>query len=170
MLKSLLDPCTMIRVQTWDLQAAAPSKAEQVLEITWPKETGVVGNGRVDMVCSGPTDWLVIADDPDAAALLRRLDEAFEGSVFRATNASQALARIEIDGPEARELLAKGCALDLHPSRFPPGCCARTRVAGMPVIVWCTQSSTFECIVTMSYAEYLISWLTDAALEFAATP
>jgi sarcosine oxidase gamma subunit len=36
----------------------------------------------------------------------------------------------------------------------------------MPVIVWCTQLSTFECFVTVSYAEYLVSWLADAAAEF----
>ena len=167
MLKALLDPCSIVRVQTWDSRAAAPSTVEQALRLAWPKETGACLSGRADVICTGPTDWLVIAPDPDGAELLLLLDEAFMGSPFRATNVSQALSRIEIDGPDARALLAKGCSLDLHPSRFPPGRCARTRFAGMPVIVRCIQQFAFECIVTSSYADYLRAWLTDAATEFS---
>jgi sarcosine oxidase subunit gamma len=169
LLKGLLDPRSIIRVQTWDSQAAAPSTVEQALGIAWPHETGACLSGRVDIICTGPADWLVIVPDPDGAELLQQLDEAFMGSPFRATNVSQALARIEIDGPDARVLLAKGCSLDLYPSCFPPGRCARTRFAGMPIIVRCIQQFTFECIVTSSYADYLRSWLTDAAMEFSRT-
>ena len=169
MARSLLAPCSIIRVQTWDSLAAAPSRLEQALGIAWPNETGACLSGRVEIICAGPTDWLVIAPDPDGAELLQRLDEALVGSPFRATNVSQALSRFEIDGPEARVLLAKGCSLDLHPSHFPPCRCARTRFAGMPMIVRCIRQFTFECIVTSSYADYLRSWLTDAAIEFSRT-
>jgi sarcosine oxidase, subunit gamma len=170
MLEPLIDPCSILRVQTWDSQAPAPAKVEQALGVVWPHDSGAVACGRAAILCIGPTDWLVIASDPDAAALLDWFEEAFEGSAFRATNVSQALARIKIDGPAARLLLAKGCSLDLHPPRFAPGRCTRTRLAGMPVIVRCTQPSTFECIVTSSYGDYLLSWLADAATEFANTP
>ena len=166
MLKPVPDPCSIIRVQTWDCGAAAP-KVEQVVGIPWPREAGTVANGRADIICSGPADWLVISRDPDATALLQQLEEALEESSFRATNVSSALACIEVESPEVRALLAKGCALDLHPSRFPPGRCARTRFAGMPVIVRCTLNSTFQCIVASSYRDYLVSWLTDASREFS---
>jgi sarcosine oxidase subunit gamma len=166
MFKTLIDPCSIIRLQSWDCEIPAPSKIEQVLGSAWPNETGVAASGRVDILCVGPTDWLVIDTHPETGALLQQLAEAFEGSAFRATNVSSALARIEIEGPEARVLLSKGCALDLHPPCFPPGRCARTRLAGMPVIVRCTRASTFECIIASSYRDYLVSWLTDAAAEF----
>jgi sarcosine oxidase subunit gamma len=169
MLNRVLDPCSIIRVQTWECEAAAPLKVEQMLGVAWPKETGTVARGHADIICTGPTDWLVIASDPDTNALLQQFDEAFQGSAFRTANVSQALARVEIDGPEARVLLNKGCALDLHPPHFPPGRCARTRFAGMPVIVRCTQESTFECIVASSYRDYLVSWFADAAIEFSGT-
>jgi sarcosine oxidase subunit gamma len=163
----VLEPCTIIRVQSWDCGVPAPSQVEQVLGFAWPRETGAVASGGADVISTGPTDWLVTTTDPNAGALLQRLEETFDGSAFRATNMSQALCRIEIDGPEARTLLSKGCSLDLHPSRFPPGRAARTRFAGMPVIVRCTQPSTFECIVTSSYLDHLVSWLADAVLEFS---
>jgi|SRR5579859_3475191 len=166
MLKQLLAPCSIVRVQTWDHDAIAPLGVEGVLGVAWPQKIGTVATGRAEVICVGPTDWLVITADPDATAWLQGLDAAFKASPFRVTNVSQALARIEIEGPEVRDLLAKGCALDLHPLCFAPGRSARTRFAGMPVIVHCTGLFTFECIVTLSYADYLLSWLADATLEF----
>ena len=168
MVKPLPDLCSVIRIQTWDSQAVVPLPVERALSITWPMETGTVASGRADVICTGPTDWLVMTADPDAAPLLQRLDESFGGSAFRATDFTQALALVEITGPDARVLLAKGCALDLHPSRFAPGCAARSRFADMPVIVRCIRESTFHCIVESSYKDYLILWLADAAAEFSS--
>jgi|SRR5450759_1498945 len=102
MLSRVLDPCTMVRIQTWDSQAVAPAKVEEVLGIAWPQEIGALACGRADVICTGPTDWLMIAADPEAAAFLHELSAAFKGTAFRATNASQALARVKIDGLHAR--------------------------------------------------------------------
>lgn len=166
----VLAPCSILRVQTWDVQAPAPSAVTHELGAAWPTTPGAVVIGRAHIICVGPADWLAIAADPSAAQFLQRLSRLFEAGAYRATDVSQALARIEVDGPEARELLAKGCSLDLHPSQFAPGRAARTRFAGMAVIVRCTAASTFECIVTLSQADYLLSWLEDSAMEFEATP
>jgi sarcosine oxidase subunit gamma len=111
----------------------------------------------------------VLADDPDANAWLHRLDALFRGSTFRAINVSQALIRIQIEGADVRNLLAKACSLDLHPRLFPPGRSARTRFAGMPIIVCCVRHSTFELIMAISFADYFVMWIEDAALEFATS-
>jgi len=167
MLKTVLGASSIIRIQSWDIQSAAPATIESALGVSWPRTTGTIARGRTDVLCIGPTDWLVLADNTDADAILRKwFDEALEGTSFRATNVSQALSRIEIKGPEVRDLLAKGCSLDLHPPIFPPGRVLRTRFAGMPVIIRCSGTSTFELIVARSYIDYLNLWLDDAALEF----
>ena len=162
----LLDPCTFIRVQTWNAQAIDTRKIEAALWTPWPKEPGSTSSGRADVLCIGPTDWLVTATDSDAKALHQHLEAAFEGSTFRATDVSQALARIGVQGPDVRALLLKGCALDLHPTQFRPGRCARTRFAALPAVLRCTDPTNFQCIVTASYQDYLLSWLADAAEEF----
>jgi sarcosine oxidase subunit gamma len=159
----------MIRIQSWDSEALAPATVNDVFGVAWPQKTGTVASGRVDIICLGPTDWLVLAADPDATSWLHQFDALFQGSAFWATNVSQALIRIQTEGPEVRDLLAKGCSIDLHPPLFPPGRSARTRFAGMPVIVRCVRDSTFELIVTLSYADYFLSWLDDATLEFEPT-
>lgn len=163
MLKPLLDRYSLIRVQAWESGAAVPPGLEEVLGAAWPRDTGAVASGLVDVLCTGPMDWWVLSTNPDAGALLERLAAVLEGGSFRATNLSSALGRIEVDGAAARVLLSKGCGLDFHPDYFRPGCCARTRLAGMPVILRCTGVETFECLVTLSYRDYLLSWLTDAA-------
>jgi sarcosine oxidase subunit gamma len=152
------------------MEAVAPTSVEELLGVAWPQKTGAVASGRVDIVCVGPTDWLVLTADPDAKLWWNRLDALFQGSAFRATHVSQALTRAQVEGPEVRDLLAKGCALDLHPPLFPPGRSARTRFASMPVIVRCVSDSTFELIVTSSYADYLMAWLEDSQVEFASVP
>ena len=172
MLSPVLQPCSIIRVQTWDSKLTGLSKpaglanAEQALGTTWPELVGTTANGHADILCIGPTDWLVIVPDPDVTGLLHELGEAFEGSSFRATNVSHALARLAIEDPDARALLTKGTALDLDPTCFPPGRCARTRFADIPLIVRCIRMPAFELIVASSYHDYLIAWLNDAAREF----
>jgi sarcosine oxidase gamma subunit len=36
----------------------------------------------------------------------------------------------------------------------------------MPVVVHCIATATCDLIVARSFAEYLMAWLGDAALEF----
>jgi heterotetrameric sarcosine oxidase gamma subunit len=157
----------IIRLQTWDSDASIPRTVEQTLGIAWPRQVGLAASSHVDVLCTGPTDWWLFAPDADAAAALREwLVVACRGSAFRATELSHAFVRVHIEGPESRVLLAKGSMLDLHPSRFLPGSCARTRFAAMPVIMRCIQESAFDCIVALSYLDYFLSWITDAAAEF----
>lgn len=165
--KRVLGLCTIINIQSWDTKALLSPPVEDLLGIVWPKEVGSVSQGCADVICVGPTNWLLFTADLDPTSWLQRLEIALQESSFRATDVSKAMARIQIDTPHARDLLAKGCSLDLHPTRFPPGCAARVRLGGMPVIIRCTDASTFECMVTLSYTDYLVCWLEDAALEFS---
>src|SRR5580658_6153186 len=153
MLSRVLEPCGILRVQAWDSKLtglpkpAGFAKAEQALGATWPDLVGATAYGHADILCTGPTDWLVITPVPDVTKLLHGLGEA-------------------IEGPDARVLLTKGTSVDLDPTCFPPGRCARTRFADIPLIVRCIRMSAFELIVASSYHDYLIAWLTDAAREF----
>jgi sarcosine oxidase, subunit gamma len=162
MLSRVLDPCAIVRVQAWDGAACAPSTIDQVVGVAWPLRVGAVASGLVDVLCLGPTDWLVISGDPDGRDLCARLGTALLGSPLKATDVSQGLARVELEGPVVREFLLKGCSLDLRPDRFPAGRCARIRFAGVPVVLRCCDSSKFEGIVAASYSEYLLAWIADA--------
>lgn len=99
----------------------------------------------------GPDEWLVVgateADYPDA-------DAAVDVSANRVA--------FELTGNGARDVIAQGCSLDLHPSVFPPGRCAQTLLAAAPVIMHHADTTTWLILVRPSYANYVRAWLDDA--------
>ncbi|MGE5268895.1 MAG: sarcosine oxidase subunit gamma, partial [Thiohalocapsa sp.] len=87
------------------------------------------------------------------------------------TDLSACRVVIEIAGPQARRLLAKGCGLDLHPRAFAPGHCAQTLFAQLPVILdQLTVLPLYRLFVRRSAARWLALWLIDAAEEFRFAP
>jgi sarcosine oxidase subunit gamma len=70
-----------------------------------------------------------------------------------------------VGGPRARDLLAHGCALDLHPRVFGPGRCAQTMLARAQVVLL-PRPDDFLVLVRSSFAAYLSEWLLDAATEY----
>jgi len=158
----VLDPCTIVRLQSWDVTVRAPSALDEVLGATWPREVGSVASGLVDVLCVGPTEWLVIGAEPDDVQLCAKLGTAVIGSPLRATDLSRGLVIVELSAHDVREFLLKGCSLDLRPDHFPSGRCARTRFAGVPAVLRCCDSSRFEGILAASYREYLLAWIADA--------
>ncbi len=73
---------------------------------------------------------------------------------------------IELAGPAARELLAKGCSIDLHPRVFGPGQCAQTTLARAPVILLPRAENAYWVFVRASFAEYCAEFLLDAMTEY----
>jgi len=159
----VLDLCAVVRVQSWDVTASVPTALDALVGVVWPREVGTVASGLVDVLCVGPAEWLVVdGGEPEGAGLCARIGSALVGSSLRATDLSRGLVRVEMVDEDVREVLLKGCSLDLRPDRFPVGRCARTRFAGVPAILRSHDPSRFEGIVAASYREYLMAWLADA--------
>jgi heterotetrameric sarcosine oxidase gamma subunit len=111
----------------------------------------------------GPDEWLIVADD-DAPDLLPRLERAVAGRRAAINDLSSSRIIIEIAGSAARDLLAAGCGLDLHPRAFAPGQCAQTLVARVPVILdQLDDAPHYRLLVRRSSAAWLCDWLIDAA-------
>ena len=75
--------------------------------------------------------------------------------------------RAQLSGPRVRELLAAGCALDLHPRAFGPNRCAQTLLARAHVILE-RDGDAFRLFVRPSFARYLAGWLLDVLEGLAA--
>jgi sarcosine oxidase, subunit gamma len=132
-----------------------------------PSEVGTMLCGSTRILCLGPDEWLVLATESDAAAVRAQLEAQLASTSHALVDLSDGLAALEVQGGAARELLSKGCGLDLHPRSFPEGRCARTRFAQIPVVIECLDDSPrFELTVQRSYLQYLHGWLADAAIEF----
>ena len=142
------------------------SAVQGVLGIDLPLTPNTVAaRDGLEALWLGPDQWLLVADGEAVAAPLA---DALAGRHAAVTDVSAARVILELDGPKAGEVLAKGCSLDLHPRAFAPGRCAQTLVARAAVLIQQTdQAPTYRLYVRPSYANYLASWLMDAMREYA---
>jgi heterotetrameric sarcosine oxidase gamma subunit len=113
----------------------------------------------------GPERWLVVDRRDRLESLAASLDRAATG--FAVTDLSQARTVLRIAGGRARDVLAKGCALDLHPGVFPAGSCAATSVVGLAaVLVAVDDAPTYDLHVARTYGQYVWEWICEAAAEY----
>ena len=121
----------------------------------------------VSMLWLGPDEWLVVTPPNVQAWLIDSLEASLEDVHASVTDLTGGYTTISLSGPRARDVLAKGCPLDLHPAVFSPGDCAQTLVAKAGAMIRCVDDSpSFELVVRRSFAEYAALWLGDAALEY----
>ena len=92
------------------------------------------------------------------------LEDALPREVGSVVGLSANRTALELRGPHARDVLAAGCSLDLHPRAFGPGDCAQTLLARAAVILHQTEAEpVYRILVRGSFAGYLADWLIDAA-------
>ncbi|MGO9933018.1 MAG: sarcosine oxidase subunit gamma [Steroidobacteraceae bacterium] len=106
--------------------------------------------------------WWIASGSASMARLARELP-ASAGTV---TVLSAGRVRIRITGPAARDVLAQGISLDLHPAAFQVGRSAQTGLHHTGVFLERVGDDGYEIYVQRSYAEWIWEWLIDAALPF----
>jgi sarcosine oxidase subunit gamma len=138
--------------------------------IELPLEPNTVGGSDPFALWLSPDGWLIVSDRLELDGLRQALEPLLAARRCALTDASSALERIELSGPRARDLLASGCALDLHPQHFASGRCARTRFAQVAVVLRPQVADSFELYVDRSLAEWVWGWITDGAVEGGFAP
>ena len=119
----------------------------------------------------GPDEWLLVGAPDAERELCERLSEALQGAYATVVDLSANRTAIELAGPRAREVLEKGCSLDLHPRAFGPGRCAQTMLARAQIVLeQVSDEPAYRLLVRASFAAYLAAWLMDATMEFRADP
>jgi sarcosine oxidase subunit gamma len=126
-----------------------------------PARVGIVNEhaGR-SVMRIGPSQFWIIGPETDD------LTASLQGRCA-ITPLTHSRTRIAIEGPPARDVLAKGIPLDFHPMAFAPGMFAMTGLHHTPVTVHCVAANRFEIYAMRTFALNLWEWLTDAAREFA---
>jgi len=128
-----------------------------------PSLASSVGAGA-RLLALGPDEWLMISDSLDGPGLHATVAAVARSYGMAAVDLSQGMAGLKLQGAAARDVLASGCGLDLHPRAFPVGCRTRTRLAQLAVVIECTHPEPqYELYVGASYLAYLKAWLEDAA-------
>ncbi|MDD9990956.1 MAG: hypothetical protein OXP75_04070 [Rhodospirillales bacterium] len=130
-----------------------------------PNTAATTVNGTA-LLWLGPDEWLVTGSAEAGAQLEDTLRARLDGRHHALTDVSAMYATIALSGPLAREVLMKGCRLDLHPRAFAPGACVQTSLAKANVILHQTDDApSYEITVRNSFSVYLATWLLDAMAE-----
>ena len=123
--------------------------------------------GSVTALWLGPDEWLITAPAGEERVLVPALRASLGDRPAAVVDLTESRTVIAVSGAPARELLAKGCTLDLHPRAFPAGACAQTGLARAGVLIHLVdETPTFEITILRSFADYLWAWLADAAREY----
>jgi sarcosine oxidase subunit gamma len=120
--------------------------------------------GDVEVLWLGPDEWLVLAEPGRQRELEDLLRTAIGDSRGAVVDVSAQRTALSLSGPAAREVLARGCAIDLDPRIAPAGTCVQTRLArtGVTIVVRDERAGEFLLLVRASFAQYLAAWLTDS--------
>jgi sarcosine oxidase subunit gamma len=130
--------------------------------VNLPHSPGRVEGRDIAFIWTGPDQWL--AQGPPGKESL--LAQTFAG-LAAVVDQSHARALLRITGPRARDALAKGLAIDLHPRAFATGFAAATSVAHIAVLLWqLDDRPTYEFAVPRSYALDFWHWLQASAAEY----
>jgi sarcosine oxidase, subunit gamma len=150
------------------------SAAEAAIECALPTKPNTLLAGRLRRVYwLGPNEWLIVGPADDDARLGSALEKALAGRRAALTSVGHGQTALRVVGADSRDLLARGCPLDLHERSFGVGRCAQTRFAKAPVLIALAEPApaepapVFELIVRRSFAEYLWDALADAAAALA---
>jgi sarcosine oxidase subunit gamma len=157
---------TMVNVRV-DPASEAADRIGRALGAPLPRRCGdTATHGDRTAVWQGPDEWLVLSR-ADAGTVTAELREALRGAPGSVVDVSANRTTLELSGPSAREVLEKGCPLDLHPRAFGPGSAVSTTVGPIAVLLWQTDDApTYRLLPRSSFADYLARWLMDAMSEY----
>lgn len=140
------------------LEIDLPAKPGQVLERSAP-------DGNSSYVLRLAPDWWLLTDFPEAEQMLAPLLPENQYH-FSAVDVSGQRTTIEIEGPNALDVLAHLWEQDLRERNFPVGTVSQGLMAKAPVIVFHIAPLLYRVLVRSSFALHLWKALEDAAVEW----
>lgn len=134
--------------------------------ISVPDRIGAaVRAGALLLMRTGPEQlWIIGPGDPMAAEGVLRGDIA--PGMGGVVSLSHSRTRLVLEGRKARDVLAKGFPIDLHPDVFGIDQFALTGLDHTPVLLLRSGPDRYELLAMRTFALTIWDWLTDAALEY----
>jgi sarcosine oxidase, subunit gamma len=142
------------------------------LGVALPTTPSWVEGDTARVIWLGPDEWLVMSPfrtPQDLEAGLRAAVGSAVGGAGAVVDVSAQRTTLWLRGAHVRDVLATGCAIDLHPRAFPAGSAAQTTLglAGVVLLALDETANHYQLLVRSSFARYLADWLLDASVEFS---
>ena len=133
-------------------------------DLKFPLESSKVSfNQKTRILWTAPNTWLVFSKKEE---IIKIINEECNYDNFAVTDISHSRAGIQIYGAEAREVLKKGCPINLN--KLEKNNCAGSVFHGINIVVDCLddEKQIFNLFTLRSFGESLYHHITDASLEF----
>lgn len=147
-------------------EAELAQRVHDKFGVELPQVQKYAASSSLGIASAGPGQWLIMTDQAKSAQFELQLRTEFAGlaSVF---DQSDGRTIVQVSGPRARDALAKGVLIDLHPGVFGAGSAAVTSIAYIGVHFWQTdEKPTYEFAMFRSFAMSFCDWLLDSSAEF----
>lgn len=131
-----------------------------------PKDSRLVAGPGVAFIGTAPGQWFAVSESLANGALADDLARQLAG-LASITDQSDGRAVVRVSGPRARDALAKGVPIDLHPAAFRTGSAATTVISLVGAQIWqADEAPTYDIAVFRGFAGSFWGWLTSSAAEF----
>ncbi|RQT14882.1 sarcosine oxidase subunit gamma [Burkholderia contaminans] len=115
---------------------------------------------------AGPNEYLCFCELEAEERLVFALTSALAGQFATVTLVSDSRIGFSFTGNDAHALIAKGCAIDMHPADFTVGRVVTTRFAGLHAMLMKPVADQHVVYFDIAYVEFVLKWIQDAAREF----
>ncbi len=131
--------------------------------LKFPEATMQVNSNKdTRILWSGPSNWLLVSTKKD---ILNSVQKICDDKNFAITDLSHSRAIIELKGSNSKEVLKKGCPINLN--EFKVNNCANSVFHGITITIDMINENpeTFRIFALRSFGESLYHSITDACLE-----
>jgi sarcosine oxidase subunit gamma len=130
----------------------------------FPDRLRIEGTSERGAAWMSPDELLIFVPRAEVAAAIARLSQELEGLHHLVTDVSDMRVCVRIDGPAAREVLAKLSPVDLHPDAFGPGTFRRSRLGQLAGAFW-LEGDGARVVCFRSVADYAVAILRQSAVD-----
>jgi sarcosine oxidase subunit gamma len=142
---------------------------ERALGVALPRSSGQsTGDAEgLHALWLSPDEFLVVdASRRQVPGEAAEAEQALEGLPGQVVDLSGNRTLLQLSGPMARDVLEKGCHVDVHPRQFPVGAVASTALGPVQVILHRSAEDSYRIYPRSSFAEYMARWLIDSMREY----
>jgi sarcosine oxidase subunit gamma len=143
----------------------------EVLDLVLPLQPGTYqrnSNTSTSIYWLGPSEWLIVEEGGDAAAIEGALRKSLSGHIS-IVDVSGGQTCINLRGVAVATLLKKSSIYDFEgwdSAKPNSGLVVQTTFAKASAVVSNRSDGSYDLVIRRSFADYLAQWLLDAGGEF----
>ncbi len=157
--------CAIVNLRGAPEDTVFSAGVSSALGLGLPDVNQFAHGGPNRLIWVGPDDWFSVGMRGTEAPTVSALRSALRDD-HAVTDVTGGYCLMTLSGPQARDILASGCPLDLHPTVFKPGMAAGTHFYKAAITIWMIdEEPRYEILVRRSFVRYFWQLLQASCVE-----